>query len=118
MPRALERLTPGGAFQAVCIYLDFETSEQGVLRIKVIEQLLQPIKEQVIALIAGKLNIKQDPVWIDQISRGEILRASYDQRMEIDPLNIRFLFAAIDEYDKTDRGYGQIPWRLGLLEPQ
>ena len=67
---------------------------------------------------AGKLNIKQDPVWIDQISRGEILRASYDQRMEIDPLNIRFLFAAIDEYDKTDRGYGQIPWRLGLLEPQ
>jgi hypothetical protein len=67
---------------------------------------------------AGKLNIKQDPQWIDQISRGEVLRASYDQRMEVDPLHIRFLFAAIDEYDKTDRGYGQIPWRLGLLEPQ
>jgi hypothetical protein len=67
---------------------------------------------------ASKLNIKQDPQWIDQISRGEILRSSYDQRMEIDPLQIRFLFAAIDEYDKTDRGYGQIPWRIGLLEPQ
>src|SRR4051812_4920570 len=67
---------------------------------------------------ASKLNIKQDPVWIDQISRGEVLRASYDQRMEVDPLHIRFLFAAIDEYDKTDRGYGQIPWRIGLLEPQ
>jgi hypothetical protein len=67
---------------------------------------------------AGKLNIKQDPQWINQISRGEILRSSYDQRMEIDPLQLRFLFAAIDEYDKTDRGYGQIPWRIGLLEPQ
>jgi hypothetical protein len=67
---------------------------------------------------ASKLNIKQDPPWIDQISRGEILRSSYDQHMEIDPLHIQFLFAAIDEYDKTDRGYGQIPWRIGLLEPQ
>ncbi len=67
---------------------------------------------------AGKVNIKQDPQWIEQISRGEILRSSYDQHMEIDPLHIQFLFAAIDEYDKTDRGYGQIPWRLGLLEPQ
>ncbi len=67
---------------------------------------------------ASKSNIKQDPQWIDQISRGEILRSSYDQHMEIDPLHIQFLFAAIDEYDKTDRGYGQIPWRIGLLEPQ
>jgi hypothetical protein len=67
---------------------------------------------------ASKFNIKQDPVWIEQIARGEILRASYDQRMEIDPMHIQFLFAGIDEYDKTDRGYGQIPWRIGLLEPQ
>jgi len=67
---------------------------------------------------ASRLNIKQDPQWIEQISRGEILRTSYDQRMEIDPLHIQFLFAGIDEYDKTDRGYGQIPWRIGLLEPQ
>jgi hypothetical protein len=67
---------------------------------------------------AGKKNIKQDPQWIEQVSRGEILRSSYDQRMEIDPLHIQFLFAGIDEYDKTDRGYGQIPWRIGLLEPQ
>jgi hypothetical protein len=67
---------------------------------------------------ASKFNVKQDPQWIEQISRGEILRSSYDQRMEIDPMQIRFLFAAIDEYDKTDRGYGQIPWRIGLLEPQ
>ena len=67
---------------------------------------------------ASKLNIKQDPQWIEQLSRGEILRSSYDQRMEIDPLHLQFLFAGIDEYDKTDRGYGQIPWRIGLLEPQ
>jgi len=45
---------------------------------------------------AGKSNIKQQPAWIEQVSRGEILRSSYDQRMEIDRMGA--LLAMIKEH--------------------
>jgi hypothetical protein len=38
--------------------------------------------------------------------------------MEIDPTNMRYLFAAIDHDGHVDRPYGQLPWRIGLLDPQ
>ncbi|MFB3785239.1 MAG: non-reducing end alpha-L-arabinofuranosidase family hydrolase [bacterium] len=55
--------------------------------------------------------------WADSISHGELLRAGYDQRLEIDPANLRFLFQGVMDQEMAGKKYGEIPWRLGLLSP-
>ncbi|MCB1120901.1 MAG: hypothetical protein KJT03_05090 [Verrucomicrobiae bacterium] len=69
---------------------------------------------------AGKTNVRPAPgvnYWTDNISHGELLRAGYDQRLEIDPDNWTLLFQGMLEDDKSGIGYGQYAWRLGLLRP-
>ncbi len=65
-------------------------------------------------------NVRQpEPAWTDSISHGEMIRAGIDQRLEIDPGDLRFLFQGTDRKGYTGSGgYGKIPWRLGLLRPQ
>lgn len=53
--------------------------------------------------------------WTDCVSHGELLRAGHDQRLEVDPAGMRFLFQGALDREIEGRGYGQIPWRLGLL---
>lgn len=67
---------------------------------------------------ASMQNVTQ-PVerWTDAISHGELVRAGNDERLEIDPAELRFLFQGVRDTDRQDKPYGQIPWRLGLLEP-
>ncbi len=68
---------------------------------------------------ASPVNVTdQGEHWTDSISHGEMLRAGYDERLEIDPANLRFLFQGALEEEMGGRPYGQIPWRLGLLEPR
>ncbi len=55
--------------------------------------------------------------WTDSISHGELLRAGYDQRLEVDPADLRFLFQGALDQDRRGKKYGEIPWRLGMLEP-
>ena len=55
--------------------------------------------------------------WTDSFSHGELLRAGCDQTLEVDPANLRFLFQGVLDHDKRGKRYGDIPWRLGLLEP-
>ncbi len=55
--------------------------------------------------------------WTDSISHGELLRAGIDQRLEIEPSPLRFLFQGVSNTARANLPYGQIPWRLGLLEP-
>jgi len=55
--------------------------------------------------------------WTDNISHGELIRASNDQRLIIDPRDMQFLFQGMWEKDKASKNYGQFPWRLGLLKP-
>jgi hypothetical protein len=64
---------------------------------------------------AAERNVKQEKPWTTNISHGELIRASHDEYMEIDPARLCFVFqgASNEEYRKS---YGQIPWRLGLLE--
>jgi hypothetical protein len=59
-----------------------------------------------------------EPRWTDNISHGELLRDGYDQMFEVDPANLRFLFQGVSEKDRDGKPYGQIPWKLGLLELQ
>ncbi len=55
--------------------------------------------------------------WTDSISHGELLRAGFDERLEVDPTNLRFLFQGVSDQARGGKPYGQIPWRLGMLQP-
>ena len=57
------------------------------------------------------------PRWTDNISHAELLRAGCDERLEMDPQNLRVLFQGVLDRDRAGKKYGEIPWRLGLLEP-
>ena len=56
--------------------------------------------------------------WTDSISHGELLRAGYDERLEVDPVNLRLLFQGVSDDRRRGKKYGEIPWRLGILEPE
>ncbi len=65
---------------------------------------------------AAVINVEfPEPRWSDSISHGELIRAGVDQRMEVDPERLRFLFQGLRD-DQWDQGYGRLRWRLGLLE--
>src|SRR6185295_4862417 len=55
--------------------------------------------------------------WTDSFSHGELLRAGHDERLEVDPANLRFLFQGVGDPERAGKKYGEIPWRLGILEP-
>lgn len=56
------------------------------------------------------------PAWTTNISHGELLRSGVDERMEIDPTHLRFVYQGASDDEYRGRRYGGIPWRLGLLE--
>ena len=67
---------------------------------------------------ASSANVKETAEhWTDSVSHGELLRTGYDQNLEVDPAHLRFLFQGVRDQDMAGKTYGQIPWRLGLLEP-
>ncbi|MCU0914429.1 MAG: hypothetical protein MUC88_07710 [Planctomycetes bacterium] len=55
--------------------------------------------------------------WTDVVSHGELLRAGRDEKLEVDPADLCFLFQGVSDRDRAGKGYGAIPWKLGLLEP-
>ncbi len=66
---------------------------------------------------ASPLNVLQaSPRWTDSISHGELIRTGSDEHLEIEPDRFRFLIQGVLEADRQGLPYGQIPWRLGLLE--
>ena len=54
--------------------------------------------------------------WAQSISHGELLRSSIDEKLEIDPANLKLLYQGATGAEMAGRPYGKIPWRLGLLE--
>ncbi len=66
---------------------------------------------------AAKENVLQpaDATWTASISHGELLRSGVDERLEVDPAHLRFLFQGVSEADYRQK-YGGIPWRLGILD--
>ncbi len=68
---------------------------------------------------ASMLNVRltTSDRWTDSISHAELLRAGVDERLEVDPASLRVLFQGVTDRDRAGKAYGQIPWRLGLLEP-
>lgn len=55
--------------------------------------------------------------WADSFSHGELLRVGADERLEVDPSDLRFLYQGVRDAEMAGKVYGEIPWRLGLLTP-
>lgn len=67
---------------------------------------------------ASAINVRPEgSAWTDSYSHGELLRAGYDQKLEVDPANLEFLFQGASDHDRAGKKYGDIPWQLGLLRP-
>jgi hypothetical protein len=66
---------------------------------------------------AGKANMTFEEgvqPWSGQVSHGEMIRDSNDERMILDPNNLQFLYQGISDAD--NRGdYGMLKYKLGLL---
>jgi hypothetical protein len=55
--------------------------------------------------------------WAASFSHGELLRSGYDERLEVDPHDLHFLFQGVTDEKMRGKKYGEIPWQLGILEP-
>jgi endo-1,4-beta-xylanase len=51
--------------------------------------------------------------WTADISHGEMLRDGYDETLEIDTCNLRYLYQG--KAPSASGNYNQLPWKLGLL---
>jgi hypothetical protein len=52
--------------------------------------------------------------WTTEVSHGELLRAGFDERLEVDAADLRFLVQGLPA--GAHRGpYAELPWRLGIL---
>ena len=68
-------------------------------------------------LVSPKNVLNQDQSWATSYSHGEFIRQGHDQRLVIDPTNLKLLFQGANDDQYRNRSYGQIPWQLGLLTP-
>ena len=69
---------------------------------------------------AGKANMSFEPgveAWSGQVSHGELVRDSNDERMILDPNNLMFLYQGISDADNKGN-YGALAYKLGLLRAE
>lgn len=60
--------------------------------------------------------VNQSKSWATSYSHGEFIRSGHDQKLEMDEQNIRLLFQGANDRQYRSPSYGQIPWRLGILD--
>ncbi|MCA9138420.1 MAG: hypothetical protein KDB00_16730 [Planctomycetales bacterium] len=60
--------------------------------------------------------VNQSDSWATSYSHGEFIRSGYDQRLEIDPRDLQLLFQGANDQEYQSGAYGDIPWRLGILQ--
>ena len=57
---------------------------------------------------ANPLNVRPDGnAWTDSYSHGELLRAGYDQKLEVDAAKLEFLFQGVSDHDRAGKKYDQ-----------
>ncbi|MGC4069354.1 MAG: non-reducing end alpha-L-arabinofuranosidase family hydrolase [Polyangiaceae bacterium] len=65
---------------------------------------------------AGKSNVKfEGEAWTNDISHGDMIRAGYDEKLEIDPCHLRFMFQGADPNADNGGNYNKIPWQIGVI---
>lgn len=52
------------------------------------------------------------------MSHGELVRASNNERMELDPCRLQLLTQSIDAATTSGTDYGALPYKLGVLTPR
>jgi len=52
--------------------------------------------------------------WTEMVSHGELIRTGYDEKMEYDPKNCRWIIQGIMKKDSNAR-YPSLPWKLGVI---
>ncbi len=78
----------------------------------------QPLAATAAKPFAAPVNVRAvGRPWTDSFSHGELLRTGCDQLMEVDPARLVFLFQGVSDQERRGKKYGEIPWRLGLLQP-
>ncbi|MCA8994527.1 MAG: hypothetical protein KDA88_21290 [Planctomycetaceae bacterium] len=77
-------------------------------------QPLAASKEQ--PFVSPRNVVNQDMSWATSYSHGEFIRHGHDQHLELDPESVRVLFQGVNDQEYRDKPYGNIPWRLGILE--
>lgn len=78
----------------------------------------KPVAATRIKPFASPANVRDAAAhWTDSFSHGELLRAGHDEKMEVDPARLRFLYQGVSDARRAGKKYGEIPWELGLLEP-
>ena len=79
-----------------------------------------PVADQPQRPFAGASNIRPAAgvaEWTDNISHGELVRDSNDERLIVDLSHPRFVFQGMLEKHKSKKSYGHFDWRLGMLTP-
>ncbi|MEM9889093.1 MAG: non-reducing end alpha-L-arabinofuranosidase family hydrolase [Bacteroidota bacterium] len=75
----------------------------------------QPVPSDSIGTYAAVENVVQvDGSWTNSISHGELIRDGIDEKMEAS-LDNPFIFQGVLHRNRAGKKYGNIPWRLGLL---
>lgn len=82
---------------------------------EVLEGPWSPVADTRERPFAGLANLLPNTGWTDSVSHGELIRSGRDQRLEVDPADLRFVFQGVRDADREGRAYGDIPWRIGLL---
>jgi hypothetical protein len=73
-----------------------------------------PLQGEYASPFASAKNVTfEGDAWTADFSHGEMLRAGYDQKLEIDPCRLRYVYQGKDPGASGD--YNSLPWRLGLL---
>ena len=54
--------------------------------------------------------------WTDEVSHGEMIRTGYDQKLEYDPADGRFLIQGLRSKKHVGE-YRRLGWRLGIIKP-
>jgi hypothetical protein len=84
-----------------------------------LDGLWQPLAAERDDAFASMKNVRQTAEhWTDSISHAELVRAGCDQNLEVDPAQLKLLFQGVSNSSREGKRYGEIPWSLGILEPE